>query len=58
MNSWVDKQIFSLISDKTLIVIKTKEIDFFCFYKIKGTKVYSSKQLMTICECIKTKMYE
>ena len=52
-SSWEDKQFFSFILDELLTVNNKRNQ-----LKIKGIKVYSSKQLMTSCGSIKTKIYK
>ena len=51
--SWEDKHFFSFILDKVFVVNNKRNQ-----LKIKGIKVYSSKQSMTSCGSIKTKMYK
>ena len=51
--SWEDKHFFSFILDKVLAINNKRNQ-----LKIKEIKVYSSKQLMTSCGNIKTKMYK
>ena len=51
--SWEDEHFFNFILDKVFAANNKKNQS-----KIKGGKVYSSKQLMTSCGSIKTKMYK
>ena len=53
IGSWEDKQFFSFILDELLAVNNKRNQ-----LKIKGIKVYSSKQLMTSCESFETKIYK
>ena len=51
--SWEDKHFFSFILDKVLAAINKRNQ-----LKIKGIKIYSSKQSMTSSGSIKTKIYK
>ena len=51
--SWEDKHFLSFILDKVLAVNNKRNQ-----LKIKGIKIYSSKQSMTSFGSIKTKIYE
>ena len=51
--NWEDKHFFSFILDKVLAANNKRNQ-----LKMKGIKVYSSKQSMTSYRSIKTKIYE